>query len=100
MVMCGVGLYIPYVAFHTTVFERLIAASRHPCNLGFLMYLADTIGYLGYFLVLALKGRLQEPGMALTFFHGSLIVTAVFSIICLAMAMIYFRGVLKQTDLT
>ena len=40
MVLCGVGLYVPYVAFHTTVFERLIAASRHPSNLGFLMYLS------------------------------------------------------------
>lgn len=30
MVACGVGLYFPYVAFQTTVFERLIAIARMP----------------------------------------------------------------------
>src|SRR5262249_31158409 len=43
MVLCGTGLYVPYVAFHTTVFERFIAASRRPCNFGFLMYVADSV---------------------------------------------------------
>jgi len=38
MVLCGVGLYMPYVAFHTTVFERIVSASRLSGNLVFLMY--------------------------------------------------------------
>ncbi len=48
MVLLGLGMYIPYVAFHTTVFERLIASFREPGNIGYLMYLADALGYLGY----------------------------------------------------
>jgi hypothetical protein len=48
MVLMGIGLYLPYVAVHTTVFERLIAFTRENANLGFLMYLADSGGYLGY----------------------------------------------------
>jgi hypothetical protein len=56
MVLMGLGLYLPYVAMHTTVFERLIAMTRERGNLGFLMYIADSIGYLGYVAVLV--GRL------------------------------------------
>jgi hypothetical protein len=52
MVLIGLGLYLPYVAMHTTVFERLIAMTRERGNLGFLMYVADSIGYLGYVAVL------------------------------------------------
>ncbi len=48
MVLLGTGLYLPYVAVHTTVFERLIAMTRDRANLGFLMYIADAAGYLGY----------------------------------------------------
>lgn len=52
MVMSGLGLYLPYVAFHTTVFERLLATSREKGNIGFLMYLADSFGYLGFIAVM------------------------------------------------
>ena len=48
MVLVGAGLYLPYVAVHTTIFERLIAMTRERGNLGFLMYVADSVGYLGY----------------------------------------------------
>ena len=48
MVLVGIGLYLPYVAIHTTIFERLIAMTRDRGNLGYLMYLADSFGYLGY----------------------------------------------------
>ncbi len=48
MVILGVGTYIPYVAFHTTVFERMIAAYRETGTIAYLMYLADAVGYLGY----------------------------------------------------
>jgi hypothetical protein len=91
MVACGVGLYLPYVAFHTTIFERLIAASRRPCNLGFLMYLADSIGYLGYALVIMIRTSLQEPGTILPFFIGSLVVVAMISIAALLGAWLYFQ---------
>lgn len=48
MVLTGLGLYLPYVAMHTTVFERLLAMTRERGNIGFLMYVADSCGYLGY----------------------------------------------------
>lgn len=55
MVMMGVGLYLPYVAAHTTLFERLLAMTRDRGNIGFLMYLADAVGYLGYVGVMLVR---------------------------------------------
>ena len=60
MVFLGVGMYVPYVAVHTTIFERFIALTRERGNLGFLMYFADAIGYLGY--VGVMLGRGLVPG--------------------------------------
>lgn len=58
MVAIGAGLYLPYVAVHTTVFERIIACTRDRANVGFLMYVADSVGYLGYVAVVLLKNQL------------------------------------------
>ena len=91
MVMCGIGLYLPYVAFHTTVFERLIAASRRPGNIGFLMYLADTLGYVGYVGVILLRKRISDhPDFLRLFQTVSLTLTAV-CLISLLLAAIYFQ---------
>jgi hypothetical protein len=98
MVMCGVGLYIPYVAFHTTLFERLIAASKHPGNLGFLMYLADAMGYLGYACVMVFRSSMQDPTNFLPFFRGSLLLVSTASIVALIVSMIYFQNVLRKED--
>jgi hypothetical protein len=68
MVLLGVGMYLPYVAVHTTVFERLIALTREKGNIGFLMYLADATGYLGYCLVMLARSSLQPDKDFLPFF--------------------------------
>lgn len=95
MVICGVGIYIPYVAYHTAVFERLLAASRHRGNLGFLMYLADSIGYLGYCFVM-LRMSLVGSQAVLPFFLNSLLLAGGISIVALLAAMIYFQRTLSR----
>lgn len=55
MVLLGMGTYVPYVVIHTTVFERLIATFREQANVGYLMYLADAFGYLGYVGIMLLR---------------------------------------------
>jgi len=55
MVLLGLGMYIPYVAFHTTVFERMIAAFRETGTIGYLMYLADALGYLVYVAIMLFR---------------------------------------------
>ena len=98
MVACGVGLYFPYVAFHTTVFERLIAIARMPSNLGFLMYLADSIGYLGYAAIIVFRSQLLDKVQLLPFFRWSLLWAAVVSVTCLVAAMLYFQKKLRTPD--
>ena len=45
----GLGLYLPYLVVHTTIFERLIAMTRDRGNIGYLMYLRrGSVGYLGF----------------------------------------------------
>ncbi|MEQ8848024.1 DUF5690 family protein [Botrimarina sp.] len=68
MVLIGMGAYVPYVAFHTTVFERLIALSDQRANLGYVMYLADSSGYLAYVAVMFAKGRIAGEAGFLTLF--------------------------------
>lgn len=68
MVMHGVGLYLPYIAVHTTVFERLIAMTRDRGNIGYLMYLVDAFGYLGYVAVLLVRQAAAPGGDFLAFF--------------------------------
>jgi hypothetical protein len=71
MVLLGVGLYLPYVMVHTTLFERLIALTRDKGNLGYLMYLADATGYLGYVAVMLGKSWFRPTGDFLVFFSGA-----------------------------
>lgn len=96
MLACGVGLYIPYVAFHTTIFERLVAASRHPGNLGFLMYFADAMGYLGYSVVLVVRSLTPPEATVLPLFTISLWVLSSVSILAMILSLFYFERVLQR----
>jgi len=66
MVLIGLGVYLPYVAVHTTIFERLIAATKDRANIGFLMYVADSVGYTGY-IILMLFRYATPPGDSILF---------------------------------
>jgi hypothetical protein len=79
------------VAFHTTVFERLIAASSRPCNIGFLMYVADAAGYLGYAIVMVVRARDPSQATVLPFFVSALLVVAGGSVVALFAAILYFE---------
>lgn len=97
MVLCGVALYIPYVAFHTSIFERLVASAGKPANLGFLMYWADAVGYLGYAAIILSKKQLQDY-VGLSLFRSALLWGAAVSFVALVLALIYFERVLPQEE--
>ena len=88
MVLLGLGLYLPYVAVHTTVFERLIALTRDRGNLGYLMYLADAFGYLGYVLVMLVRNF--GGGAILPLFKATAWAVAGLSLLSLAVALGFF----------
>lgn len=90
MVLLGTGLYLPYVAVHTTIFERWIAITRDRGNLGFLMYVADSAGYFGYVLLMILRGALPAGGGFLPFFEAACAAIGVLSCVSLGMGGLYF----------
>jgi hypothetical protein len=90
MVLVGLGFYLPYVAVHTTVFERFLAMTRERGNLGFLMYVADSIGYLGVVGVLLSKNLLKVEGTFMHFFLTICWIGAGLSILFLLTSWIYF----------
>ena len=84
MVLTGLGLYLPYVAIHTAVFERLLAMTREPGTIGFLMYLSDAWGYLAYVGVMLGGGMLADRFDSLTIFVGCSWITIAVSLAALA----------------
>ena len=93
MVLVGIGLYLPYVAIHTTIFERLIAMTRDRGNLGYLMYLADAFGYLGYPVFMLLGKPFFGRITTLRFFAATCLAMALVSLACILLAAVYFRKV-------
>lgn len=85
MVLVGLGIYLPYAAVHTTIFERLIAMTRDRGNICYLMALADASGYLGYVLVLRFAG-----GDKLRFFIIALWASMAISLLLLIVGWLWF----------
>ncbi len=83
MILLGVGTYLPYVAIHTTVFERFLSLTRENANIGFLMYIADTLGYLGYIIIMFVKDTLKTNQNFFSFFTGLSVVISLLSIVAL-----------------
>ncbi len=92
MLFAGLGLYLAYVPFNALFFERLIATFRYTANVGFLMYISDSFGYLGSLSVLLYKefglshSTLWSPFMA-TLIMGS----SVLGIVGITFSFIYFH---------
>ena len=55
MTLTGVGLYMGYVPFNCMLFDRMIASFKYISNAGFIIYVADSFGYLGSDVVLLMK---------------------------------------------
>ncbi len=101
MVLIGAGLYLPYVAVHTTVFERIIACTRDRANVGFMMYVADSVGYLGYAILILAKnffiGQIPETKFAEVFLWIC-ILGAGASMVMVAIAWQQFRTIENRSD--
>ena len=102
MVLLGAGLYLPYVAIHTTVFERMIALTRDRGNLGFLIYLVDSLGYLGYVAIMLLRNGLplasaDKASQLLIAFRWTCWLATLISLLFVGLAFIYFAR-LKRGD--
>ncbi len=54
-ILVGIGLYSAYFPYNSMLFERLLAAQKGKGNAGYLIYLADSFGYLGSVMILLYK---------------------------------------------
>lgn len=91
MILIGLGLYLGYVPFNSIFFDRMIAAFQYSGTVGFIMYVADSFGYLGSVGVLFFK----EFGFAtlswLNFFISSGYFISVSGAVLMTGSMIYFH---------
>ena len=86
----GVGLYLAYVPFNCLIFERLIAAYRQPGNIGFIMYVADAIGYLGSVAVLLVKEFIDVQITWSRFLVGANLWASVVGVVLVGTSVVYF----------
>lgn len=91
MVLNGLGLYLGYVPFNVMFFERKIAAIRKPANVGFLMYMADSFGYLGSMVILLFKNFGNDGLSYLHFFTKALYFTSCAGVVLMLLSIIYFN---------
>lgn len=59
MILAGAGLYMGYTPFNAMLFDRMIAATGKVGTAGFLIYVADSFGYIGSISLLLVKSFAQ-----------------------------------------
>lgn len=90
MTMVGLGLYMVYIPFNSVFFERMIAAFRFTGNAGFLIYVADSFGYLGSVSVLLSKEIFKVQLNWVHFFSNSVMLLSVAGVLITGYSMYYF----------
>jgi len=88
--LVGLGLYMVYIPFNSVFFERMIAAFRFTGNVGFLIYLADSFGYLGSVSVLLSKEIFKVQLNWVQFFSNSVMILSVVGVAITVYAAWYF----------
>jgi hypothetical protein len=99
MVCAGLGLYMGYIPYNAVFFERMLASFHYKGNVGFLIYVADSMGYLGSVSVLLVK-ELGQPNVSWgSFFETSVVSIAVVGGISATLSLMYFmRKARKDGD--
>lgn len=90
MALTGMGLYLGYVPFNSIFFDRMIAAFRYSANVGFLIYLSDSFGYLGSVFVLLYKNFVFVKMEWLDFFIGGAYILSFSGLFMILLSMISF----------
>jgi MFS family permease len=91
MLFAGLGLYLAYVPFNALFFERLIATFRYTANVGFLMYISDSFGYMGSLSVLLFKEFGMDHSAKWSPFMSTLIMgSSVLGVVGIIFSFLYF----------
>jgi hypothetical protein len=90
MTLMGMGLYFGYIQFNAIFFDRLIAAFKYVSTVGFLIYLADSFGYVGSVMVMLYKEIGQKEASYLNFFINGGYVMSIAGSILIVLSLVYF----------
>jgi MFS family permease len=96
MTVVGLGLYMVYIPFNAVFFERLIATFRYAGNVGFLIYLADSFGYVGSVGVLFAKEVFKVKLNWVDFFSNSVIALSAIGLFLTVFSAVYFARKFKK----
>ncbi|HSC53440.1 MAG TPA: DUF5690 family protein [Phnomibacter sp.] len=91
MIGTGIGLYLVYIPFNSVYFERMIATFAISGNAGFLIYLADSAGYLGSVSILLAKELFGIKMEWVKFFAGSTTYLSIAGLVITFFTVYYFR---------
>lgn len=89
MILSGLGMYMGYIPF-TYLIERLIASLKVISTAIFIMYLADSFGYLGTTFVFLTKSFMQVDLSWTTILVRTAIITGGISMIAIVIVHSYF----------
>ena len=98
MTAVGLGLYMVYIPYNSILFERFIATFRFAGNVGFLIYIADSFGYLGSVLVLLSKSVFNVQMQWLQFYTNLALFMSVVGVTGCSICLYYFHR--KQKTLS
>lgn len=90
MLLVGLGLYLVYIPFNSIFFDRLIAAFSMKGNVGFFIYVADSVGYVGSVGVMLAKEALTIPVQWTLFFAQSVMLLSIVGILISFFSAYYF----------
>jgi MFS family permease len=99
VILVGTGLYLGYIPFNCILFERMIASFRKPANIGFLIYVADSFGYVASVSVILVKAFLasaSEPVQWVNFYSSSVMYLSVLGVALTICSVYYFSRKHKQ----
>lgn len=92
MILVGLGMYLPYITYHTMLLERWIASYKIKGNVGFLMYIMDSVGYITTLAIMIMKNYFN-PNMSWgNFFIGVSWVTCISMAIFGILSYFYFKN--------
>ncbi len=98
LTLTGLGLYTVYIPFNCIFFERLIASFRFPGNVGFLIYVADSFGYVGSVGVLVTKEILKIKLQWTSFYSHGVVILSILGIAGALLSLFYFSSEYKKQE--
>ena len=100
-VATGTGIYMAYIPFNCLLFDRLLAAFKYVGNVGFLMYLVDSFGYLGSCGILIFKQFGDWEAMSWFSFYseGLILVMTICAVVMLINGLYFYKKLKNNTPI-